>query len=146
MDTKLPVYTIKEDSLRPLYTCLSSSSSDDLSKGSFIHLVPLRSLEPSSRPATPVDSPMHPDKGLINVRFPYASSRFTNVNRLYKRVGVMKVGLSTKEKAKKYVKSMRIGIISHTSESGRIHWSKRNLGSPFVDIDVPMKGTGAAFR
>lgn len=26
---------------------------------------------------------MHPDKGLINVRFPYASSRFTNVNRLY---------------------------------------------------------------
>ncbi|GFQ03620.1 hypothetical protein PHJA_002505800, partial [Phtheirospermum japonicum] len=33
-----------------------------------------------------VDSPMHPDKGLINVRFPYASSRFTNVNRLYRRV------------------------------------------------------------
>ena len=30
---------------------------------------------------------MHPDKGLINVRFPYASSRFTNVNRLYRRVG-----------------------------------------------------------
>lgn len=39
----------------------------------------------------------------------------------------MKVGLSTKEKAKKYVKSRRIGIISHTSESGRIHWSKRVL-------------------
>ncbi|KAL7087173.1 hypothetical protein ACP275_13G050600 [Erythranthe tilingii] len=29
---------------------------------------------------------MHPDKGLINVRFPYASSRFTNVNRLYRRI------------------------------------------------------------